>query len=246
MQEKKLCNGVYIHGSVQGTPVVYTTDTGASRTIISQRVYNRISKSRRPVLERSNSLRGASGRPIEEFGKAELTLRMGPYEVTKEVIVADIEDEVLLGFDVLGGNEKGPADILLSKNVIVFDCIEVPCFQVGKFERSRKVVAAETTTIPAHSEGLVQVYVERDEFDDYDMESSYLVEPVEKFKENYELVMASTLVNINKSPTCQVRVMNPYHSDRTVRQDAEIARAEKIEGVISVIANEESEEKEKG
>ena len=32
---RKLPDGVYIRGSVQGYPLLFTTDTGASKTIIS-------------------------------------------------------------------------------------------------------------------------------------------------------------------------------------------------------------------
>lgn len=237
-----MCSGVYVHGKIQGVPVIFTADTGASRTIISTRIFNQICKHSCPELRRSSCLKGASGKPITEHGVAEFNLSLGTYNVTKDIIVAEIEDEALLGFDVLCGGEKGPADILLSKGVIILDGIEVPCFQIGGEDNARKVIAAADTLIPGKSEALLDVYVNRKEDDDYDAEASYLVEPSENFKENYNLVMASTLLDINRSPVCKVRILNPYSNEVTVKQDAVVARAERIEGIVSTLAEEERKE----
>ena len=40
-----LTNGVYVKGEVQGLPVLFTADTGASMTVISTRVYDLINDS---------------------------------------------------------------------------------------------------------------------------------------------------------------------------------------------------------
>ncbi len=69
-------------------PVVFTADTGASRTIISSRVYDRLLDGERPELRRSSCLRGAGGSPIKERGKASFKLTLGPLEIINEAIVA--------------------------------------------------------------------------------------------------------------------------------------------------------------
>ena len=56
-----------------------------------------------------------------------------------ETIVADIEDEVLLGYDIPRDEEKGVADILLSKNVIRLRGKEIPCVKRKKGQGPRKV-----------------------------------------------------------------------------------------------------------
>jgi transposase InsO family protein/DNA-binding MarR family transcriptional regulator len=55
------------------------------------------------------------------------------------------------------------------------------------------------------------------------------------------LKMASTLVDINRSVACKVRVLNPFKHDCTLKQDAEIGRAERIERVVSVLLAKEHE-----
>ena len=68
-------------------------------------------KSERPRLSGSLGLRCAGGSPIRERGKATFKRTLGPLEVVTEAIVANIEDEVLLWYNVLGDKENGPADI---------------------------------------------------------------------------------------------------------------------------------------
>lgn len=241
---KGLCSGVYVKGMVESVPVFFTADTGASRTIISTRVFNKIRESARPELTKSVCLKGAGGVPIKERGKASFVLQLGPLEITCEAIVAEIEDDALLGYDVLVGGESGPADILLSKDKILLDGHEIPCIKVGRDHRVRKVIMAGDVIIPAASEAVVDAYVERIGADDLDDRTDYLVEPTEHFKETYQLMMASTLVNINRTTTCKVRVLNPYPTDMVLKQDAEIGKAERIERVVSVVQGKEQEDEE--
>ena len=63
-------DGVYIEGEIEGVKITFTTDTGATRTIISPSVYNCISSNRRPVLKKSVGLSSASGSPLKEYGIA--------------------------------------------------------------------------------------------------------------------------------------------------------------------------------
>ncbi|KAH3855598.1 hypothetical protein DPMN_098168 [Dreissena polymorpha] len=154
-------------------------------------------------------------------------------------MVADIEDDALLGYDILKGHNGSPADILLSQNRILLDGMEIPIFQVGKIGKARRVVVAENMTVPGHAEAVVSVYIERFEADDDDTEADYVVEPNQLFKERYPLQMAATLVNLNEAPTCKVRVLNPYPTEVNLRQDAEIGIAERMEKIVSVLTKAE-------
>jgi len=153
-----LCDGVYIRGSVEGVSVNFTMDTGASKTVISTKVFDRIETNRRPRLVKSACLRGAGGMPIREKGKAEFTLRLGTLEIFREAVVADVEDDVLLGYDILGGSEKEAADILLSKGKVILDSVEIPCFQIGRKGRTRKVVVADDVKVSGLVGSSVDVY----------------------------------------------------------------------------------------
>ena len=155
-QSRECCGGVYIRGAVENIPVVFTVDTGASRTVVSRRVYDQICEASQLRLEKSACIiRGADGMPIKESGKAVFTLRLGPLEIVKEAMVADIEDDALLGYDALGGSEMGAADILLSKNKVVLGRAEIPCFKVDRAERVQKVTVGDSARVTDHRESCV-------------------------------------------------------------------------------------------
>lgn len=61
---------------------------------------------------------GAGGTPIEGSGKAKFELKLGQLDVIIEATVASIEDDALLGYDILNGEKLGPADILLSQKKV--------------------------------------------------------------------------------------------------------------------------------
>jgi hypothetical protein len=117
----RLTNGLYVKECVEGVPVVYTADKGASKTVISTRVFERIEASRRTVLRRAGCLKGVWGSMIIESGKCWFSVNIGAYTSKVEAIVADIEDDALLGVDVLLSGNGGPVDILMSKGHIVID-----------------------------------------------------------------------------------------------------------------------------
>ena len=85
-----------------------------------------------PQLKQSARLVGANGVSIKDAGEAIMDLELGPLILSEKVIVTEIEDEALLGYDILKGRHGEPADILLSSNKILLDRIEIPLFQVGK------------------------------------------------------------------------------------------------------------------
>ncbi|KAH3706540.1 hypothetical protein DPMN_065927 [Dreissena polymorpha] len=91
----------------------------------------------------------------------------------KELIVAEIEDDVLLGIDILQNDDGGPADILLSKGVIVLKGKNIPCIQIVMKNDVRKVTAADHFIIPPLSEAVIDVFIERKELDDVSQKNRF-------------------------------------------------------------------------
>ena len=127
---------------------------------------------------------------------------MGSYEMTSEMVVADIDDNSLLGYDILKGGAQDPADLLLSEEVIELDGVNILCFQEGKRKGFRRVTVTDDVLVPNRAEVLVDVLIEREETDDHDKHAEYIVESSVTFTQNYQLVMAASLIDINR-PTCQ-------------------------------------------
>ena len=237
---RKLPDGVYIRRSAQGYPLLFTTDTGASKTIISKLVFKSMATENQPKLSGSSKLIGASGTEIRELGKGLFLLKLGLMLLEVDAIVADIADDALLGVDVLQNGDEGPSDLFMSKGVLLINKQEVPIIQVGIKTRVRRVTSADHFVIPAQCESVIDVYVERHESDDFSSETEYLVEPTEHFQEDYPLRMAATFVDINKGYTCKVRILNPFPTATSIKQDAAIGQAVPIEGKPKVIAHEEN------
>ena len=149
-----------------------------------------------PKLSGASRLIGACGTEIKELGKGLFVLELGSVLLEVEAIVADIDDDGLLGIDVLQNGVEGPCDLLMSKGVLLINKQEVPIMQVGLKTSVRRVASAEHVVIPAHCESVIDVYVERHKSDDFSSENKYLVEPTEHFQEVYPLHMARTLTEM--------------------------------------------------
>ena len=80
-------------------------------------------------------------------------------ETTVEAVVAEIDDNGLLGIDLLENGDGGPADLLLSKGMLAEQDNEVPIIHVGLRGRVRRVTAADHFVIPPQSELVIDVYV---------------------------------------------------------------------------------------
>ena len=243
IRRRKPCShGVYVKGTVEGVPVLFTADTGATRTVISDRIYNKMDRAERPILKKSACLTGPGGIPLKELGKAMFRMTLGSLQLDQELYVAEIEDDALLGVDILQNGENGPADILLSKGLIFLNDKEIPCIQVGLEDKARKVTAANDCTIPGHSEAIIEVYVDRQVQDDILDQTDFLIEPTEHFMNAYPLQMGASLVDLNWAPTSKVRLMNPLPTPVTIRQDAVVGQAEAVHATDSVVKRCEYDE----
>ena len=145
-----------------------------------------------------------------------------------EFIVADIEDEALLGLDVLMKAEWRPADLRLSDGIMLLGGSCIHCTQIGQLEKVRKVRLAENYEILPSCEILIDVFVDRYDDDSPDIVSDLLLEHEEDFHQQFPVVMTPTLVDISQDVTNKVRILNPLNKKVTISQDTIIGEAEKL------------------
>lgn len=98
-------DGVYVKGFVKGVDVIFTADTGACKTVLSEKIFNKILLLQRPKLRKTSPLTGASGESVKLLGKANLNIILGSLEIVAEIVVANIEDQCLSGIDILQGQQ---------------------------------------------------------------------------------------------------------------------------------------------
>jgi hypothetical protein len=231
------CPGVYVEGTIQDIDVWYTVDTGASRTIVSERVFKKISKGKSMNLskEKEVPLEQADGNPLEDFGSTAMELHIGPLRIKKEVIVANIKDDVLLGMDI-----GESLDVITSSNKIVINGQEVPCVHV-KSCGVRRVYTTEMVIVPGFSEIILDAVVEKEKFNNHQQQEDVVIEPALGFTKRHNLLMASSLVTIGEGNTGKVRVMNPENKSVKIQKNTVIGQAEPYysHGELLLVEDEE-------
>jgi hypothetical protein len=98
-------------------------------------------------------------------------------------VVAQIDDEVLLGLDILMMGKKGPTEIKLADKCIIWNGETIPCTLVGDLRRVRNVSLADDVTIPGLSEAIVDVYIEKDPVSELCSNLEFLIEPSQSYME---------------------------------------------------------------
>ena len=93
-------HGLYIKGFVEGQSVNCLIDTASVKTILSSKMYDRLPKSQifSPRNENTDILL-ADGSSSQTRGTGETMLRIGKQELMVHLVVADIEDDVIVGMD---------------------------------------------------------------------------------------------------------------------------------------------------
>ena len=240
---RRKTTGLYVDVKLEGVDMSFTVDTGATRTIISQEIFNRIPSEKRTQLVSKEVLRpmvGANGSRINTYGRYEVEIEIGSLKLQKDVVVAEIQDEGLMGMDILD-NGSGDNRIHLNPPAIEIDGVKCPCRKYGP-QGIRRVRAADHFLIPAYTEQILPVYVDRLESDDERVEVNVVIEPTPSFTERYSLDVGRTLVNLNIGPTVFMRLVNATRQDVSVHQDTVMGVAEDVENsdIIMVDTKESS------
>ena len=239
MRRGYFSDSIYIAGKVQNVPVNYVLDTGAEQTVVSKNVFNKIDNAIKPNVIQKGRLLHAGGEPLNNVGKCELELYIDKFKIKKEVMLAEIKDDVLLGMDVLKGSKGEPADIILSEGKIVLDGFNIECKHYSD-RFVRKVTSADHYIVQGYTEQIIDAFVEGYEMDDLRNNSDMIIEPTKAFQEKHPISMASSVVNTNKVPTVTVRLINPFPDDASIKQDTVIGVPEFITTESVVLFSQEN------
>ncbi|KAK3085975.1 hypothetical protein FSP39_011528 [Pinctada imbricata] len=220
-------DGVYVQGRIQGIPVEFVADTGAVRTILSDKVYQKIPASKQPVLFDSPNLTSVNGDPLRIWGKSNFPVQMGKLKFQHELIVAEIDDECLLGLDILCDSQFEPTVINLGENIIKLNGIEIPCSLERQRSEIRQVTLMDDYVIPAKSEIIVKSMIDQSEKDMIPAQQTYIIEANPDFEKKYGVSVASTLVDSRQSVSVPVRILNLSDVTTKVSLDDSVGHAEK-------------------
>ena len=101
-QPSNKLRGLYLPGFIDGTRVMWLIDTGAARSILSFKIYNSLPASVKFSLSSTNSaIALADGQQAKTHGLGHVVVHLGTRDFQMPVIVAEVEDEGILGMDFL-------------------------------------------------------------------------------------------------------------------------------------------------
>ncbi|KAJ8944416.1 hypothetical protein NQ318_023189 [Aromia moschata] len=133
---------------VNGKERLLLLDTGATRTIIRPDIVGTAAR----ITPTSWRLRTATGDPATIRGETNVTIVIGNVSFEHRALVAEIEDELILGMDIM--NTKG-FELDFKNNVLKINGEEIVLHR--KTEETIRVVLAEDTAVPERSEMILDV-----------------------------------------------------------------------------------------
>ncbi|KAL3853877.1 hypothetical protein ACJMK2_013176 [Sinanodonta woodiana] len=122
-------------------------------------------------------------------GKAEVEIMLGSHTFKHEVLLADIQQDGILGIDFL---KKCKCDPIISKGCLNVKCEKVSCYMKSDEKKTVccRIALTENVVILPESE----IVVNGRPIDLYDKDTVGLTEPFSKFVEKTGLLVAKILV----------------------------------------------------
>ncbi|KAJ8954597.1 hypothetical protein NQ318_003128 [Aromia moschata] len=136
---------------VDGKERLLLLDTGATRTIIRPDIVGTAAR----ITPTSWRLRTATGDPATIRGETNVTIVIGNVSFEHRALVAEIEDELILGMDIM--NTKG-FELDFKNNVLKINGEEIVLHR--KMEETIRVVLAEDTAVPQRSETILDAHLD--------------------------------------------------------------------------------------
>ena len=221
---------------------MWLIDTGAARSILSFKIYNSLPASAKFSLSSANSaIALADGQQAKTHRLGHVVVRLGTKEFEMHVIVAEVEDEGILGMDFLSQVDSH-IDIVknqVSINGEVFDC----CDFKNQPLSSRCMVRCSTLIEP-YTEVIVPVTVQKRSATS-DPKSSQLgmqlLEPcLNSHLQQKGLYAARTPVDVKEDRVVPLRVFNVSDNVYNLAPETVVALAKPVIDVTSLETYEEN------
>ena len=207
--------GLYVHVNFCGQILNSLVDTGASLTVKSTRVWESSNLSKHGMLpEYNRTVVRASGAELVVKGKTTVSLQIGEESYYADVIVADVENDLLIGLDFM---RRHGCTVGIENNVLVIQGKKCDLNCRGSI-RCHRVVAKEDEIIPARSEGIITGRVVNMSKATNDL---YIVDPDNALRKDDRGLVARALVQ--GSEYVPLRLMNVTDEPQIIRKGTNIA-----------------------
>ena len=217
-------NGLYIQGQIYDQNISFLIDTGASVTIISPTIYNKLPQGKRPKLKPiDTTMTAADGKNINCMGTGWFHLTIDQTTYQHQIWVADINLNAILGLDFLNKHE---CSLDLHKGEIQFNELPESPYETTNEIKCCQVIANQTTLLPPESETLITGNIINRPTDNTDA----VLEPTFNFVSTQEVILAKTLIN-TKNDQVIIRLLNPNREAKEIHKGIIIANVEPVEEV---------------
>ena len=236
--------GLYLPGFIGGTRMLWLIDTGAVCSILSFKIFDSLPDSVKFSLSSVNSaITLADGQQAKTHGVGHVVVHLGTKEFQMHVIVAEIEDEGILGMDFLSQVDS-TIDIVknqVSINGEVFDCSDFKNQPL-----SSRCMVRRSTVIEPHTEVVVPVTVHK-RSTALDPKATQLgmrmLEPcLSSHLQQKGLYVARTLVDVKEDRVVPLRVFNVSEEVYNLAAETVVALATPVMDVTLLELNEENHE----
>ena len=218
--------GLYLSVRIESLQSSFLIDTSASRSLVSRKLYERLSKKVTLSKNKLSKLQQADGTSLETYGIITMPLLVGPVAVKQDLMVADISDVGILGLDFL---EEHQCSLDMKSSELEVAGVRIACGKDSPIVEVGRVKYALSVTVPPVTEMIVWACVE-----DPPCGEKYLVEPSESFEESSSLKVAVSL-HCAVQDMIRVRVMNPVSEAIEVNEGQTLGFAFKVVELQRVI-----------
>ncbi len=208
-------SGLFVAASINGQTATCLVDTGATLTVLSTRYWENLCDSDEHVLSTfDKDIISASGSPLEVKGTTTVCVKIGSASCDIQVIVANIENDALLGLDFLK-QERCIVDVVNNTMTLNGQKVQLNCEgSIGCY----RVVVAENVEVPAHSEAIIRGKVTGLPANQREL---FMLEPSERMMDGGKGLVAKSLVQADCN--IPVRVMNVTDEPQTFYAGTNVA-----------------------
>ena len=224
--------GYFICITLGNLPVTFLIDTGSNVTIISKNFTEKLPSDTLQSIQPTNTqMLTVTGEVTPFLGKTELDMKIGKQTFKHTVLIADIENDGILGMDFLTSHR---CDLVLSQQMLKINGEEILCFANSRNAQSKccRVAILEPIEIPPETEMVVPGYTKGF----IDKRGTGLIEADTNFMHTKGLLVAKALV-CPTTGTVPIRIANPYSQSCKLYKNTIVASYEPVEPVQLLSVN---------
>ena len=224
--------GYFVCVTIKNLPVTFLIDTGSNVTILSKDLMARLPSDTSLSVQPTNiKMLTVTGEVTPFLGKTEMEFGIGTQTLKHKALIADIENDGILGMDFLTSHQ---CDLMLTRQIMKVNGEEILCFANSRNAQPRccRVAVLEPVEIPAETEVVIPGYT----WGVIDKRGTGLIEADMKFMHTRGLLVAKALVSPTTG-TVPVRIANPYDQSFKLYKNTIVATYEPIEPELILSVN---------